>query len=238
MCNPDPLDALGKDWTLDDEPPSAKPFVPSDKDSIFDANTEHLSLGGLTAGTTGWRKNAPQCNSQPILGPTNDPATIMPAIEAISLAGTGRFDVGMAWAWRMVSPKWRDVWELAEEGHWGYPSQYGERRKVVIFITDAYTEGYRWEVCDTPGQGNCAVLGSNKGSVKGFENMVDVCTKMKDESIEIHTIYVNGNAHGVPYLQQCATSVGNHYHEVANVEDLTNALEKIKSQLSEVRLTH
>ena len=230
---PRPADPQSHDWRLDDDTPSTERFIPSDPSMVFDSTKEHLDDGGLVNKSSSYS----HCNSEQILGPTNDPSSITSAIEDITLKGTGRFDIGMAWAWRMISPKWRGLWNVQDDGYFGYPSEYGERRKVVVFITDAYTTAYDYEVCDTPGEGNCANYGFNKGSQKGFENMVDVCTKMKNEGIDIHTIYVNGNSYGVPYLQECATSIGNHYHAVSDVSELTTALEKIKSALSEVRLT-
>ena len=230
---PRPADPTVNNWKLDDESPLVNPFIPSATDMVFDRSKSHLDDGGLVNKSSSYS----HCNSESILGPTKDPSDIMTSIENISLKGTGRFDIGMAWAWRMVSPKWRDVLTLADEGHFGYPSQYGERRKVVVFITDAFTTAYGWEVCDDPGVGGCTEYGYNKGSLKGFENMVDVCTKMKNEGIEIHTIYVNGNQYGVPFLQECATNIGSYYHAVTNVAELSATLEKIKSSLSNVRLT-
>jgi len=66
---------------------------------------------------------------------------------------------------------------------------------------------------------------------------VHTCNKMKTEGIEVHAIYVNGNTHGVSYMEECATSEA-HYHEVTNVVSLQNALGRITSDLVRVWLTN
>jgi hypothetical protein len=164
-----------------------------------------------------------------VLGPTDDVASIQSEIDSLTLSGTGRFDEGMAWAWRMLSPSWRDLWSVAD-----YPSDYGERRKIVVFITDMYTQAYHFEV---GGEEDGNVFGYNQGSEWGFEHFVHVCDLMKDEGIEIHTVYVNGNTHGVPYMQQCATDT-DHYHEVTDVNALQVTLDKIASEVIRIALVH
>jgi hypothetical protein len=163
-----------------------------------------------------------------ILGPTDDVASIQSSIESLTLRGTGRFDSGMAWAWRLLSPQWQGHWSVE-----GYPSEYEERRKVVVLITDKYTVAYDYEVGGSDG----ISFGYNQGSQWGFEHLVHVCDQMKTAGIEIHAVYVNGNTHGISYMEQCATDES-HYHEVTNIATLQTTLGKIASDLVRVWLTN
>ena len=202
----------GFPYALSDDPPESEAFLPT-------ADGYHISSLSSRSNFT--------CPAE-ILGPTEDIAGIRSAIDALSLRGTGRFDEGMAWAWRLLSPRWQDRWSVAS-----YPSEYGERRKVVLLITDKFTRAYEHEVGGDDGES----FGPNQGSRWGFEHLVHTCSKMKNEGIEVHAVYVNGNTHGVSYMEDCATSAA-HYHEVTDVASLQGALGRIASDLVRVWLTN
>jgi Flp pilus assembly protein TadG len=202
----------GFPYALSDQPPSLLPFVPT---------AEGYHISGLAD------RSFFTCPAE-ILGPTDDVASIQSAVESLALRGTGRFDSGMAWAWRLLSPQWQGHWSVE-----GYPSEYGERRKVVVLITDKYTVAYDYEVGGSDG----ISFGYNQGSQWGFEHLAHVCDQMKTAGIEIHAVYVNGNTHGVSYMEQCATDES-HYHEVTNIATLQTTLGKIASDLVRVWLTN
>ncbi|MEO1281500.1 MAG: pilus assembly protein TadG-related protein [Pseudomonadota bacterium] len=216
----EPRDELidGNPNALTDKSPDELGFIPTSKDQI---------VSYLQA-----RSSTFTCPAQTIMGPTTNIGQFQDAIEDLSLKGTGRFDLGMAWIWRLLSPNWQDQWGIT-----GYPSAYGQKRKIAVFASDAYTEAYRYEVPNQVNQGDeNPVFGYNKGSVKGFENLLAVCEGMKAQGIEIHMVYVNGNEYGVPYMKQCATNEANYYHNVRNVEELRASLRKISSTVVSVSL--
>ncbi len=201
----------GFPYALNDQPPSEEGFLPT-ADGYYISDLADKSFFTCPA---------------EILGPTDDVASIESAIESLSLSGTGRMDEGMAWAWRLLSPEWDGLWSVPD-----YPAEHGDRRKVVVYITDMYTEAYRYEV---GGEAEGNVFGWNQGSQWGFEHFVHVCDQMKDDGIEIHAVYVNGNSHGVSYMQECATSAA-YYHEVTDVAALRDALEDIAGSVTQVWL--
>lgn len=214
------------------------------RDELINGNANALSdkspstLGFLPSAENYWISNLAEqsyftCPQHEIMGPTNNIASFQSTIAQLPLNGTGRYDVGLAWAYRLLSPKWQGHWGVA-----GYPAAYGSRRKIAVFVTDAYTEAFRYEVPNQTGSGTNAVLGWNQGSTLGFENMVEVCNRMKADGIEIHTIYVNGNSHGIPYMQQCATNVSSHYHNVTDIGELRDALRRIAVSVVAVGLTN
>jgi len=172
------------------------------------------------------------CPDQEVIGPTKNIASFQTAIESIDLGGTGRFDLGMAWAHRMLSPSWSGLW-----GEPNYPSPAGERQKIAILITDMFTNAYHYEVpyqiTDTANTPN---FGNNQGTQQGFDNFVEVCDRMKADGIIVHTVYVNGNDNGVPFIQACASSSA-HFHAVTDVAQLRSSLNSITANLIGVRLS-
>lgn len=219
-------------YSLTDKSPAQLGFLPSaiGYDDVYDnANASWVDHGTNSDPND---DNLPICPVG-ITGPTNDPADIQAALDALSPQGTGRFDEAMAWAWRLVSPKWVGLW-----GEPDYPKPYEQRKKVVVFISDGLTEAYRHEV---GGDGNDVsppntLYGWNKGSKWGFEHLVGVCEQMKSEGVEIHMIKVNGNPKAKQFFKDCATTSKNFY-EVQDADDFQVAIATIQKRVIGLRLT-
>lgn len=161
-----------------------------------------------------------------IIGPSNDVYQIMRDLDGISGAGTGRFDQGLAWGWRTVSPNWA--------GHWGaddYPAQEGDARKIVVFISDGNStmEDHEFD--------GHSEWGYNNSGAAMFDNFAQVCEDMKDQGITIYTLYIEGNPHADEYFLACATSPA-HYFDVTRNDDLEAAFNTMASSLMEPRLVY
>ncbi|MBL4870306.1 MAG: hypothetical protein JKX72_05075 [Robiginitomaculum sp.] len=177
----------------------------------------------FTGGYGGWG-----CPSEAVTFPTNDIKSMVQSLNNINPAGTGRFDVGLAWGYRLLSNKWRPI---IGGGNW--PKQK-KVTKVAVFLTDGYSTIYEYEVGPVV---DPQPWGWNKGTPEGFTNVLDVCTQMKNEDIVIHVIAVNMNVHFKPYLEKCATDL-DHYHSVSDASDVVNAIGKIGKQTSVLRVSH
>ncbi|MCT4657281.1 MAG: pilus assembly protein [Cohaesibacter sp.] len=199
----------GKKYRLSDTPPSSKPFV-AQSDKNYPGYND--------------------CPNVPLTGPTNDLGKIEQAANSLRPQGTGRFDIGMAWAFRTLSPKWRSEWDISN-----YPARKGEREKIVVLMTDGNTNAY----VSTYPKDRLHQFGGhygNRGTKQHFKNLADICKQMKKQDIKIHTVWVKGNSSVVPYLEKCATSP-KYYHEVHNAKDLENAMSKLGVGISKLRLT-
>lgn len=197
-------------WALDDDSPLTDPFV--------------ASIPNVTGGLAGYN-NGPRCPSVGVTGPTSNVQAVIDAAADFTAGGTGRFDVAMAWAWRMLSPKWTGLWGPAD-----YPAvTTDDMKKVVVFVTDGRTEAYTHELSQMRS------WGYNQGSVDGFDNMAYTCDRMKAEGIEIFMYRINGNPHAESYMQDCASSP-EHYEFVTNNEDLAVAFRGLVVQLEGLRL--
>jgi Flp pilus assembly protein TadG len=195
---------------LDDARPTSNndKFLPSAPGSFI---PNHV---GASYGPGG----VPACPSQPITGPTGDVREIETALGNLSGWGTGRFDEGMAWGWRVLSEKWQGQWKVGNS----YPSKNGARRKIAIFVSDGQTSAYDHEVGGSAG----GSFGWNRGSRRGFEHFVQVCTGMRAQGIEIHVLQAEGNPDFDAYARQCATSAQTH-HRVKDAESVKLALRNI-----------
>jgi len=149
------------------------------------------------------------------------PGLLVPALKDMGGGGTGRPDEGMAWAWRMLSPRWKNQWARAN-----YPADYGTGRKLAVYVTDGRTEAYRYEVLPTGGP--AVVYGGNMGSKRGFDNLEDVCSRMKAAGIEVAIVQLTGNNNATPHLQRCA-SASRHFM-INSVNDFKAAFKTIAEE--------
>lgn len=170
------------------------------------------------------------CPVVEITGPTNSVDQVIDATSQMRPGGTGRFDVGMAWAWRTLSPKWRGEWRVHN-----YPStnrsnvRSENRKKKIIFVTDGNSDA-------SSGDNNERSWEHNQGSEGHFEQFVELCNSVKAEGIEIYMVNIKGNPHAVDYFKQCATSQ-NHYYFVDDISDLGLPINDIRQELqSELRI--
>jgi hypothetical protein len=82
-------------------------------------------------------------------------ATVLAAIDAMAPwhRGGTMANLGLAWGWRVLSPRWRGLWDgdLPDELPLDYEAENME--KVVILLTDGNNEWYDWP---GPGDGTCS----------------------------------------------------------------------------------
>ncbi|MEM8772788.1 MAG: TadE/TadG family type IV pilus assembly protein [Pseudomonadota bacterium] len=197
-------------WSLDDDTPSAAPFA--------------ASIPNVTGGLAGYN-NGPRCPNVALTGPTSNVQDVIDAAAAFTQGGTGRFDVALAWSWRLLSPKWSGFWGPAD-----YPAATADdARKVAVFVTDGRTEAYTHELS------TMRSWGYNQGSIDGFENLTYICERMKDDGIEIFMFRINGNPHAESYMLDCASSP-DHYQAVSNNEELAAAFGGLLEQLDNLQI--
>lgn len=161
-----------------------------------------------------------------IIGPSSDVYQIMHELDGIGGAGTGRFDQGLAWGWRSVSPNWAGEW-----GRDNYPAPEGDARKVVVFISDGNStmEDHEFD--------GHSEWGYNNSGAAMFDNFARVCEDMKEQGITIYTLYIEGNPYADEYFLACATSPA-HYFDVTRNEDLEGAFNTMATSLMQPRLVY
>ena len=212
------------DFALDETPPTgADRFVASN---------------GLTGGL--WERNSayPHCPDE-LVPPTNSVSSITTAFQNVTRSGTGRWDVGLAWGWRLLSPRWGTHWNVA-----GYPSATPDARRMLVYIVDGKSTAYDWEMRNDisgpsdPDLGAPApdTLGYNKGTTTAFDHLEDLCARIKADGIELLVMHIGGHSHARAPLEACATSEG-HYFEVSDLDEWTAAFQFTENQFTTVRLS-
>lgn len=192
---------IGFDFMLDNNRPETNSFEPNDPD------------------TSGWGNT--YCPAYSITGPSNDVGALLSASSSYSTIGTGRFDIGLAWGWRMLTPEWSGLWGVSN-----YPAGNSDiRQKYLVFMTDGRSSAYEREFS------RMRDWDYNEGSVDGFEHLVELCADVKDDNIELFVIQFDGNEHATSYLQNCATSE-DHYVFAEDVEEIAYPFQRILSQFS------
>jgi len=136
--------AAGAGWNGCVEPREApKGAFPFHRDDEI-ALTAHFaeSIPEVTGGLAARGGGYPHCATMPIIGPTNNIADVSTSGFEFGNTGTGRFEEAMAWAWRLLSPKWKGDW-----GPIDYPADFSsDTRKVVIYLADGRSSAYSYEL--------------------------------------------------------------------------------------------
>jgi Flp pilus assembly protein TadG len=117
--------------------------------------------------------------------------TINTAIDELELSGGTEGEIGTAWAWFLLSPKWASIWPASST-----PKAYGTRgnMKVAILLTDGenYTRYF-------PNHEDADV------------RMLAVCNAMKASGITIFTIGVDiATDRAVSLLSGCASDANKY----------------------------
>ncbi|MEL6978559.1 MAG: VWA domain-containing protein, partial [Pseudomonadota bacterium] len=148
-----------------DTPPNLLRFEPSARD------TELRHRRGFGRRVT--------CPMQ-LTAPTSDLESIRASLRALSPDGTGRFDVGLAWGWRVLSERWRGRW-----GEPDYPQPSSETRKIALFIGDGYTAVNNRPTDLGLGEHDGEERALNRMSATHQRHFVEVCRKMREDGIEL-----------------------------------------------------
>jgi Flp pilus assembly protein TadG len=205
------------DWMLTDAKPTSNKFLPTHEDAEM---------------SDGRDLNWPKVS---ITGPTNDIDDVIKESKKLKKGGTGRYDVGLAWAWRAMSPEWRGKWGVSN-----YPAKYTQannstkpndkiRKKYIVYMTDGRSNAFKLEAMKEES------WGYNNGSKQAFEHIAELCETIKADGIEIYMLQIPGNSNATPYFESCASSPSHHIM-VDEVEDISFAFNKIKTSLyAEVR---
>lgn len=189
-------------------------------------------------------------------------STIDTKIDQLTAQGGTEIVLGMAWAWRMLSPNWLNIWNdpsldadmIADQ----LPKPYNTplMNKVVVLLTDGDNDiswdvynayGYSTNTSNPPNQ-----LGVNPSCVNdnGYRDdcsnaetelnnrMTQVCTNMKAQGIIIYTVAFgsNINSNTQALLQGCATKPEYYFYSPTG-SSLQTAFQTIGDALANLRIS-
>ena len=172
---------------------------------------------------------------------TASQTTILNAINAMQPNGDTLIDLGLAWGWRMLSPRWQGLWG-GEMNANGLPLAYGSANmnKAVILLTDGYNTidntdhgayGYLQEGRTGSTRSTTAVTNLNN-------KMLSVCTSMKNNGVYVYTISLGtGTTTQIKTLLQSCASSANYYFDSPNPTQLQGIFSAIGDSLSNLRVS-
>ncbi len=250
-----------------DAPPGDQPFTaafwPSTHGLYLDAGGQLIGDNDWDAATIDERNQAQNEGLGPNLGcgPPILPlvaarATVEAAIDAMEPwhRGGTMANLGLAWGWRVLSPRWRGLW--GGDTPAALPLDYDNplMDKVIVLLTDGENQWYDWPdgLPGRPDNGSFpdadytaygrlseSRLGtSSTGSATHVINMrmSALCTAMKAEGVIIYTITFRVNDSSTQALyRSCATGPEYYFNSPSNAE-LADSFRQIGAQLSNLRI--
>ncbi len=164
-------------------------------------------------------KICPKTAVQPL---TRDRAKVEDAIADMKAKGCTRYDLGAAWGWRALSPRWQGFWEGVEvEQPFDYDAQGLD--KAVIIMTDGE---------NTPK--DCALDLESKQETEAM--FVEACDAMKTEGILVYTVTFQVEDEATNAIFESCASGSARAFKSPNGPELISAFAEIANDLSTLRL--
>ncbi len=179
--------------------------------------------------TPPWPYTIQNCPKAKIVPLTDKVQTLTDSIADFEANGTTAGQLGAAWAWNLISSKWKDIWPTDSKP----ANENGDTDKIVILMTDGVYNtigGVNW--------GN-----DSAEAAKARQMSVDLCTGMKNAGITVYTVgFMLDNADATKTLKDCAGKKGADpayfFFEAENGTALDAAFKSIASSIMKLRLTN
>ena len=161
----------------------------------------------------------------------NDKAAILAKIQGLTLGGGTAGHVGTAWAYYFLSPEWNGVMPSAANHAQPYGTE--KLKKIAILMTDGEYNRPR----DSKGLAdNDDLAGSAVNGQTSAQQAVQICTKMKEDGIEVYTVGFDlDNQTAIDTLAACASGT-EHAYVAATGAQLKAAFRDIAIKLTELHL--
>ena len=251
--------ATSRDVT--DDPPSVEKFnkyyYPCDtaSDAWYGNDTDNSHDNCSTGGTHFGYKTPLDTASrgpnlycpQPVTPMVAEKNTVVAGINSMQAVGGTELTTGVAWGWRMLSPRWRGVWG-GEMNTNSLPLDYNSALmyKVAIIMTDgdndiSYNVYSAYGYPNAGGQlGTTPCSGSNctTGESRLNTRTTQICDSMKQNGIIIYTIALGTavSSTGQSILQACATSP-DYYFLSPTTNELQTIFRQIGDSLANLRIS-
>lgn len=177
---------------------------------------------------------------KPMTPMTNNKAKIVAGINAMTPQGSTFINVGAAWGWRMLSPRWRGSWGgdmLANK----LPLNYNTKNmnKAAVIMTDGENSftGKYYSAYGYLEDGRLGTTDRSTAETTLDNKLTAVCNSMKTNGITIFTIaYDNPKKDTKALLESCASNTS-YYFDANNTSDLISKFDLIRGALSKLRVS-
>lgn len=208
---------------------STSPYLPTScfverygADAATDANPSSSPLGVLYS-------SSGNCTTTNYVTPlTSNRARLTDSIDDLTTGGSTAGQIGIAWAWYMLSPNFTDVWDM-EVANQAKPYDTKELVKVAVLMTDGE---FNYSTCNGVSSGTICNPANDT-----YAQAQAICTAMKAQNIVIYTVGLELTQNSAKnFLTACASSPV-YAHLAADTEELKAAFKKIASSISKLRLS-
>ncbi len=245
-------DENGRDIT--DDPPSIEKYMayytpstdnrsyPYSSDYYRDVNKWIINRSPLTYTNyfSSYRGPNVYC-PQEITPLTANKNTILSGINSMSAQGMTHINLGAAWAWNMLSPRWRGTWggEMATDS---LPLDYGTKHmnKAAIILTDGQnTMNSRYYTAyGFLSEGRLGSTYSTSTATSNLNNKLSsLCSSMKDKGIYVYTIVLGTPGTSTINLMRACATAPNYFFNSPSSSELTSVFNAIADSLSNLRLS-
>ena len=240
----------GRDVT--DDPPSVAAFPKyywtchTSYNDWFGTNTDRDNCS--TSGTIRYRSGLgiglgpnKACPATPITSLVAEKNTVVAGINSLTPNGNTHTVLGISWAWRLLSPRWRGIWGAGMNVN-GLPLDYNTplMNKAVVFMTDGDN------TIDNSNRGAYGYLSNGRLGTTNQSNAitqlnnrtVTTCGSMKANGIIIYTIAFGTSFSNASrnMLRSCA-SKPEFYFESPTGSDLQTVFKRIGDSLANLRVS-
>jgi len=206
--------------------------------SAPDNDWQTLGVDGRQAAKNNGR--GPNLGCGPAITPLQPSrATVLAAINEMQpwFRGGTMTNVGLAWGWRVLSPRWRGLWPGTPPDR---PGDYGDGLvdKVAVILTDGENQFFNDDYTSWGRRswGRIGATGSSAANDRLDTRMAEICTAMKQEGIILYTITFRVSDSGTRSLFAGCASSPAHYFDSPSNEQLREAFRQIAGSLSNLRL--
>lgn len=249
-----------------DDPPSAQRFrsflYPKDVDNDWGVPRSPAVDDKLASGNNGYGPNL-GCGPPltPLIAKKSDVKAALNAMGAWSRGGTAGNE-GLAWGWRVLSPRWRGLWggTTPPTRPLDYDAQLTD--KVAVVLTDGQNQAYDW-ACEWKAGSNTPDCNGKPDGPRGsdytaFGRLLDfmpagsslekgrdeldkrqkaICTAMKAKGIVVYSITFGAtpDAKAQALYKACASRPDYYFHAPTNAS-LRTVFRTIGVQLSNLRI--
>ena len=168
-----------------------------------------------------------KCPAAAIVPLTTDETALKQVIDSFVADGNTGGSIATQWAYYMLSPNWRNA--IADAGLGDGPADHNPEKigKIAILMTD--------------GEYNRAYAGSSSSMTTNSQNNArNLCTRMKNDGIEVFTIgFALNNSAARTTMRNCAspdTPLTKHFYDAATGDELKTAFNDIVRNIERLAL--
>ena len=185
----------------------------------------------------GPNKSCPQA----ILPMVAEKATVIDSVNAMQAVGNTHIDLGLAWGWRMLSPRWRGLWGGQMDAA-GLPLDYHAplMNKVIVLMTDGDntidngSHGAYWYLS----AGHLGTTTQSTAEAQLDTRTSTICNSLRANGVLVYTVALGTSisTSSQTMLRDCATKP-EYYFLSPTTSDLQTAFKQIGDSLANLRIS-